>query len=196
MAIFRVVLVGFVNGQTFNNVLHVRDDNVDANTKPDLAALFNAQWIATIKSLQTNGVQYIEINVRNVSIANDPTFQLPINIVGGGGAAAAEDGPVPAALMQFSTATGGPSGRGRYYMPGLNMNTSTNLGQLTPTTLTQWQLSIDNNIKPQFLAPNINNIALGICSRSDPTGTFKNITDIRFRTVLSTMRSRNWNVGI
>lgn len=195
MAVLRVVLVGLVNGQTFNNVLHIKDDNIDANSKSDLATLIQTQWIATVKTLQTNGVTYLQIQVRNVSIPLDPTFALPINIVGTGGAAAAEDGPVPAALLRFETAVGGPSGRGRYFMPGLNMNTSTNLGVLTPATLTSWQSALDA-LKAQWLAPNINNIALGVCSRSNPDATFKNVTDMKFRTVLSTMRSRNINVGI
>lgn len=195
MAVFQCVLMGFVNGQTFNHVMHVKDDNVDATTKSDLANLLNVQWVQRIRGLQTNGVQYTQITVRNVSIPLDPVFSLPINILGTGGAAAAEDGPVPAALLRFSTAVAGRTGQGRYYMPGLNMNTSTNLGQLTPATLTSWQVLLDD-MKTQWLEPNLNNIALGICSRGNPTATFKNVIDMRFRTILSTMRSRNWGVGI
>ena len=194
MGLYRVVFSGFVNGNVFNNVLHFGYDAVDPTPEVTLAGIVNTHWIDNIKTLQTNQVNYLNINVRNVGAPGPAPFNLVVNKLGTGIAADNSDNPVMAAHIKFQTAVAGRTGRGGIQLPGISLRTSCNLGILTAATLAAWapKFTLIMNALKQG---GTQNVALSICSRSNPVSTQKSVTSISARAVLGTCRTRNYGVG-
>ena len=194
MALYRVTISGLVNSNTFNNVLHLAFDAVDPTPEQTVTNIIDAQWIERVKKFQSNQVQYLNINARNVSSPGPAAFNKTINKLGTGGPAASGDNPVMAAVLKFQTAVAGRTGRGRVHLGGIRLTTSANLGILTAATLASWQPDIDA-IAAALLQGGSEGVALSIANRTDPSGSTKSITAIVIRPVLGTMRSRNWGAG-
>jgi hypothetical protein len=193
---FRVTFSGLVNGNVFNNVLHIKKVTPGPTAQQDLATYVNTNWIDTIRTLQTNGTQYLNINVRGLDAGAFAPFNLVVNKLGTAISAAASDNPFTGAVLRLQTNVAGRTGRGRVHLCGISLGTSANLGILTAATLTAWQPKI-NAIKAAFSVTGpAGEYQLGVANRSDPVGSFKGVTEILVRANLGGMRSRNYGVGI
>lgn len=185
---------GLLFGNTWNNVVHFQTDEFPGGLS-DIANILDTHWVDNFRNWQHSGISWLNIAVRDVGTTPAPaTFNKTIAKVGAVGGPDADDQVALAIVVKKLTATGGRTGRGRMFIGGYLTSPSTNLGQLTPATVTAFTGTL-NTVMARFGPTGDQGLTLGICSRASPVATFKPVISLQLRTVLGTMRSRNWGHG-
>ena len=194
MPVWEITCSGLLLNNSWQNVFHVITDP-GGPTPSGIADIIDTHWVDNFRTWQHNFISWLDIGVRDVSTIPSPVaFHKTINKVGGGGAATSNDNPVSCMVVKKQTAVAGRTGRGRIMVGGIRISPSTNLGQVTPATLTAFTTTLTtimNAIGPSGTQP----IELGLCSRSDPEATFKSVISLQLRVILATERTRNYVVG-
>lgn len=194
MALYRITFSGLLFGVTWNNVLHFQT-GVPAPTPAEAADIVDTHWVDNFRTWQHTSLQWLDIAVQDVATSPLPaTFHKTIFKTGNAGSAGNTDQVVLAIVVKKLTAVGGPSGRGRIFIPGFLVNASTNIGQLRPETVTAFTPTL-NTIMARFGPAGDQNLELVICNRSNPAASTKSVTGLALRVILGTMRSRNYGVG-
>jgi hypothetical protein len=191
--IWQATLTALNTGQVCQNVLHF--NNVSGNlTGLQVATDLRDNFIQTYLPFQHNGVQWVDIEVRDVDQPAIAATHLTVNILGSGAGQTQGDDPCRCRVFQLKTSFSGPRGHGRFYGIGTPLATwingvvgtaSLNAGQ---TLVNQWKAHYVTNVPSTGLL-------MVIGPRSTPHN-WKSVVDIVQRPIAGFQRRRNIGVGI
>jgi hypothetical protein len=178
--------------QTFQNVFHIFDGETPF-VPLTIKGLVETYWINVVKPYQLSSLSYRLIQLRQVDVLGQPTYNYAINITASGGSAIETWGPL-SQLYSFHTLTAGPRGRGRTYLAGqyggdvvANQWSSarfTAMTTLAAALTTRW-----------VGATPTSGMNLVVCGRESlPTPHF--VTEIVPQPIPGVQRRRNYGVGI
>lgn len=193
MAVIEVTLTGTILGQTHENIFHMQKSPWNPLTDyAPMAAHLNANWLGQVKTFAPVEFVWTNIRLKNITTPAEPVFSQDIMTQG---TSSGIEGmpPFVCFLFRFQTATGGRTGKGRYYQ------SSPNPGHVVRGLFTASMLA--------FYAPKLVALAnfygpahssdylLGVCTRGN-AASFKGVQAITMDTIPRVQRRRNIGVGL
>lgn len=193
MAVFKVTLSQLWRGQTIQNVLHFRDTGTGSLTDLMVADEMVAGWIPAVSFIQVNELAYTSITVQRMQ-QPDPPFVKAVNILGNQGASPRLF-TFTSFVLQFRTAVGGRTGRGRAYIAGHVEGAFVN-GLIEVGQKNFWNNQIIPAIMARYGPAGNSELEIGLGPRGNETNGFKPINNMQIRTVAGMQRRRNIGTGI
>lgn len=191
MTINRVVLSAIYYGQTCQNSMHF--ENTDGFlTLQQVAEEIRDNFLPDFKFLSNDLCVWNNIHVRDISNLGANAFNLTVNLPGGQ-SGNNQNFPFVALVVRLRTDFGGRAGRGRWYIPGLNIGL-TDKGVWTAALLNlagPKMAEIFDRYKLDGPGP----LTLGVCKQNTP-GSFHSVTSLQVAPVPGVQRRRNIGVGI
>lgn len=190
--VFRVTLFQTMYGQSLQNVLHFSGPSSDPLQMSALADAVEANWVNLVRQVQAAFIQYTRISVRMMG-SQFPPFDKTVAILG---ANSNTDQALTyyCHVIRLRTAFIGRRGRGRVYIGGLNTNLQQN-GFLMASTLTLWAPRLAS-IMAAFGPGGSSPFRLGVTSKTNANGDFKEVTNIAMAPTPTCQRRRNIGIGV
>jgi hypothetical protein len=195
MAVYRCVLQGLLNGQITQNVVHFADGGAYATARATaLCAEMRDYFLTQIKARQSNQMNWTFVIVYDALVPATTPTTLAINLTGAQTTYSAQMPQQVCILMRWRTATAGPTGRGRIYLPGVALAEFNN-GVMTAAAITAWG-TILGVIGPRYVGSGATSgFTVVVTGRSNPSN-YKSVTAIEIGQYMATQRRRNIGVGI
>jgi len=193
MTILRATLFQSYQGQILENVLIFQGGGGgDALEMSALANDVELGWCQQVKTQQVGDLRYFQIKVEVLGSFLAP-FTKTINIPGTNGGNN-NDKATYAHVIRKRTGVAGRHGRGRTFVGGI-ANNADQLSFLDQGRLNGWA-GVLFNIMSVFGDGGTSSFRLGITSKTDPTGDFKQVTSLQIAPQYSNVQRRKVGRGI
>jgi len=194
MALYRATVSGVLFGQTIQNVLHFHRADAPQDGSLVLAQSLVNHFYGQVRLQCSNQMTWNLIKIERADAPNELPLLFPTNFAGGWSSSIKVWAP-HCCVIQIKTDTPGRTGRGRFYISGLEL-ADVDLGIWT-TGRMQQLVSMCTSIKGGYTGPNPSSLyTLGVMPRSGTTlADFKPALDLVPRSIPGTQRRRNIGVG-
>lgn len=194
MALFRAVVKGQLFGCAVQNVLHFERADAPANAPLLLAQSLRDFFYSQIKGLCNNAMVWNSINIYDPEHPENLPLVLATNFTGTWSSSVVLWGPL-SGVFQIKTAVAGRTGRGRFYIAGMEPAGLTS--GLWGTGRINLMNQVATSIKGGYVGSNPSSLfTLGILPRGGSSTDFKPAIDLLARPLPGAQSRRNIGRGI
>lgn len=189
MAIYRAVFSGLIYGQLWQNRVHFRK-NEGGPTVEQFATHLNLNWVEKMRNTQHGLVQWLSIQVVDISGGSGLGHTLAISKTGAQGQES-QDTSFECGVIKLGTGFAGKRNRGRIYMAGIRGG-ATQFGLIQAFEIDNW-----NNRLAELAPLYLGNASSGcnLIIHNGPESPDREVTTWQMRQILGVQRRRNIGVG-
>jgi len=179
-------------GQQYQNVFHFSGPSSDPQQMSALADEVDANWLNVIKSLVSDDLKWVNINVRLLE-SQFATFNKVVSINGVAGSSN-QNFPQVAFIIRLRAATSGRHSRGRVYIGGV-LSGTLQAGFWRSDLVTSWTNRLAD-VVALWGPAGTSSFRLGIAPKVNSTANWLQMVQMQLAPTAGTQRRRNIGVGV